>query len=76
MLRDTAGVTGLELFRRILGLAHVKDITSIADESARLRAERICLSAATYYIKHREEYHTGVDFLNTLKNFTTKYPRE
>jgi 5-methylthioribose kinase len=76
VLRDTAGVTGLELFRRILGLAHVKDITSIANESARLRAERICLCAATYYIKHREEYHTGVDFLNTLKNFTAKYPRE
>lgn len=75
VLRDTAGVTGLELFRRILGLAHVKDITTIANEAARLRAERICLSAAARYIKHRDEYHTGADFLNTLKHFVAQFPR-
>ncbi len=75
VLRDTAGVTGLELHRRILGLAHVKDITSIPDEAARLRAERICLSAAADYIKRRAEYHTGADFLNTLKAFVAKFPR-
>jgi 5-methylthioribose kinase len=75
VLRDTAGVTGLELFRRILGLAHVKDITSIADEAARLRAERICLSAAAHYIKHRDEYQTGADFLKTLQQYTAQFPR-
>lgn len=67
VIRDTAAVTGLELNRRIIGLAHVKDITSIADKDARIRAERICLTAAKEYIKNRESFRTGADFLNTLK---------
>jgi 5-methylthioribose kinase len=75
VLRDTAAVTGLELCRRIVGLAHVKDITSIVDEKARLRAERICLTAAKRYIKERETYKTGEDFLNTLKDAVKVYPR-
>ncbi|SET25268.1 5'-methylthioribose kinase [Natronincola peptidivorans] len=67
VIHDTAAVTGLELCRRIVGLAQVKDITSIEDEKARVRAERICLTAAKKYIKNREGYRTGEDFLNTLK---------
>ena len=76
VMRDTAGVAGLELFRRILGLAHVKDITSIADEKARLRAERICLSIARHYILNRNAYANGMDFLNTLKEYAAQFPRE
>jgi len=74
ILRDTAAVCGLELCRRIIGLAHVKDITSIKNESARLRAERICLTAAKDYIKNRENYGSGADFLNTLKKSATMFP--
>ncbi|PKO11888.1 MAG: S-methyl-5-thioribose kinase [Chloroflexi bacterium HGW-Chloroflexi-10] len=73
IMRDTAGVTGMELCRRTVGLAQVKDITSIADEQARLRAERICLTAAKAYIKNRETYKTGADFLKTLKDVAAKY---
>lgn len=75
VIRDTAAVTGLELNRRIVGLAHVKDITSISDENKRLRAERICLTAAKVYIKRRESYKTGEDFLATLKESASKFPR-
>ncbi len=67
VLRDTAGVCGLELCRRTVGLAHVKDLTSITDAAARVRAERICLTAAKDYIKQRESYRTGADFLAGLK---------
>ena len=67
VIRDTAAVTGLELTRRIVGLAQVKDITSIADEEARVKAERICLTAAKSYIMHRDQFKTGEDFLNNLK---------
>lgn len=73
VIRDTAGVTGLELMRRIIGLAHVKDITSITDEAARLRAERICLTAAKHFIKDREGYKTGKDFLATIKKAEKEY---
>lgn len=73
VIRDTAGVAGLELNRRILGLAHVKDITSIEDERARIRAERICMTAARDYIKNRDKYINGKDFLRTLKDAEKKF---
>lgn len=73
VIRDTAGVAGLELNRRIVGLAHVKDITSIEDEAGRLRAERICITAAKDYIKNRENYKNGIDFINTLKEAEKRY---
>lgn len=67
VLSDTAAVTGLELCRRIVGLAQVKDITTIPDEAKRLRAERICLTAAKRFIKNRDTFLSGADFLNNLK---------
>jgi 5-methylthioribose kinase len=67
VLADTAAVTGLELCRRIVGLAQVKDITTIPDQEKRLRAERICLTAAKRFIKDRNSFRCGGDFLNNLK---------
>jgi 5-methylthioribose kinase len=75
VLRDTAAVAGLELCRRIVGMAQVKDITSIEDEKARLRAERICLTTAKQFIKNRENYKTGADFIATLMDSVEKFPR-
>jgi 5-methylthioribose kinase len=75
VLRDTAAVTGLELCRRIVGLAHVKDITSIPDATARLRAERMCLTAAKAFIKQRDGFHTGADFVGPFKQAMERFPR-
>jgi len=75
VLRDTAAVTGLELCRRIVGLAHVKDITTIADEAARLRAERLCLTAAKEYIKQRDGFRTGADFVRPFKGAAERFAR-
>jgi 5-methylthioribose kinase len=66
VLRDTAGVCGLELCRRIIGLAHVKDITSLVGEM-RVRAERICLIGAKDFILKRDQFICGADFLETMK---------
>lgn len=66
VIHDAAGVTGLSLCRRIIGLAHVKDITSIENGNDRLNAERICLTAAKKYIKNRNNYYTGKDFIETI----------
>ena len=68
ILADTAGVTGLELNRRIVGMANVKDITSIKDEKKRARAERICVMAAKVYIERRAELKDGKAFLQVLKD--------
>jgi 5-methylthioribose kinase len=67
VLEDTAAVAGLELIRRIIGLAKVKDITSIANTEDRATAERICLEIAKTFIMKRQNYKTGKDFLETLR---------
>lgn len=66
ILSNTAGTTGLELIRRIVGMAKVKDITLIADEQKRARAERICLRFAKECILHRDSLTSGTDYLKTI----------
>ena len=73
VIQDTAAVTGLELIRRIIGLAHVKDITSITEQNSRIIAERICLTAAKDYILKRFFVENGLDFLEILKKSAAKY---
>ena len=68
ILADTAAVTGLELIRRTVGMANVKVLTTIADETKRTRAERICITAAIDYIMNRFDKHCGNCFLKTLKD--------
>lgn len=66
ILSDTAGVAGLEGSRRNISIAQVKDITTIEDEAKRIRAERICLTAAKKFIMNRDEFKTGKDFLDVI----------
>lgn len=75
VLRDTAAVTGLELSRRIIGMAKVKDITGIEDEAARLRAERICLTAAKKFIKQRDTFKNGKDVIANVKKVEKQFSR-
>ncbi|MFD1359023.1 S-methyl-5-thioribose kinase [Fictibacillus halophilus] len=67
VLADIAAVAGLELTRRIIGLAKVKDITSITDSDKRIEAEQICLTAAVRFIKQRSQFTEGKDFVATFK---------
>ena len=66
IIEDTSAVTGLEMIRRIVGMANVKDITTIADEAKRARAEKICITAAIDFIKNRSDKKCGKCFLKTL----------
>lgn len=68
ILRDTAAVTGLELIRRIVGLANVQDITIISDEDARQKAEQRCILAGKYFIMNRNNFKNGQDFLDVFSN--------
>ena len=72
IIEDTSAVTGLELIRRIVGMANVKDITSIEDEAKRARAEKICITAAVDFIKNRGDKKCGKCFLGTLKDAIAK----
>lgn len=67
IIRDTSAVTGLELIRRIIGMAHVKDITSISDPDKRAKAEKICLTAGKDFILGREWIKTGREFIEVVK---------
>ncbi|CRK82214.1 S-methyl-5-thioribose kinase [Neobacillus massiliamazoniensis] len=66
VLRDTSAVAGLELLRRTVGLAHVKDITSIQNPDARVQAEKFVLTAGKNFILNRESIKTGEDFVNVF----------
>ena len=73
VLQDTASVAGMEMIRRIAGLAKVKDLTTIADEKQRVTAERICLSAAKQFILNSADYKTGEQFLQGLKDAASRH---
>jgi 5-methylthioribose kinase len=73
VLRDTAAVAGCELIRRTLGIAHVKDITSIKDENRRAKAEKVCLSVGKKYILGRESLKTGKQFMTIVKECEARF---
>lgn len=66
VLADTAAFAGTELIRRTVGMAQVKDITTIADEQKRAYAERVNIITAKKYIMNRQSYDSGADFVKTL----------
>jgi 5-methylthioribose kinase len=68
IFKDTAGMAGLELARRIVGLAKVKDITSIEPSEGRLKAERLCLRVAVQLILNPLEFQTGGQYIAALQN--------
>jgi len=70
VLADSAGVAGLEINRRVVGVAQVRDITGIADPAQRARAERSLVRAAKTYIKGRAGHRRGEDFRATIADAT------
>lgn len=67
ILKDTAAVTGLELCRRTLGIAHVKDVTSIEDSEKRAQAEKFCLTFGKQVIMNRETMMNGKSYLDLIE---------
>ena len=66
VLSDTAGTAGIELIRRIVGVAKVADITGIADEAERARQEQRLLLIAKRFILNRAELASGADYLRVI----------
>ncbi|MDR0448152.1 MAG: phosphotransferase, partial [Treponema sp.] len=62
IIADTAAGAGTELVRRTVGMAQVKDVTTIADKKKRIRAERINILCAKDLIMNRAAFKTGKDF--------------
>jgi len=68
ILSDTAGVAGVELLRRTVGLAQVKDLTTISDPGKRIQAERTVIKTAKAFIKNRKSFKTGKEYVRCFKN--------
>ena len=64
ILSDTAGYTGTECIRRIVGIAHNKDITLISSIPDRVRAEKTLLTFAKKMILRRDRILCGADYLD------------
>ena len=67
VMEDTAGVCGLEIIRRIVGLAKVKDIVSIESSKDRSFAEKVCVVFAKECIMNRQTLRTGEQYMNLLQ---------
>lgn len=68
VMADSAGAVGTELIRRTVGMANVKDLTTISDTTKRAVAERTCLLAAKAFIFRRTTLVSGADYLNILRD--------
>jgi len=66
ILSDTAAYAGTELHRRTVGMAQVKDVTTIADPEKRAHAERVNILCGKDYILNRTQFKTGADFVNAV----------
>lgn len=67
ILRDTAGYAGTECIRRIVGIAHNKDITSIEDTTKRTNAEKILIFFAKDLIMNAEHFCCGDDYYRAME---------
>lgn len=66
VLADTAAYTGTELNRRTVGMAQVKDVTSISDPGKRAFVERLNILYAKDCIMNRHRFKKGSDYVNAL----------
>ncbi|MGJ8572068.1 MAG: S-methyl-5-thioribose kinase [Hoeflea sp.] len=60
VFRDLVGFAGIEMHRRILGLAHVAELDSIEDEDLKARCEAKCLKLGQFLVINRNRL-TGMD---------------
>ncbi|CAI6003434.1 unnamed protein product [Closterium sp. NIES-65] len=55
---DSLGFAGAKMVRRIVGIAHVEDLESIADPDVRAACERRALNFGKHLIKERQKYNS------------------
>ena len=73
ILADTAGIAGLEMIRRVVGMANVKDITTIKDEKKRARVEKIAITLGKNFILDRENLLSGDAYKKAIENAIERF---
>ena len=66
IFHDAVGFAGLEMLRRLIGAAHVKDIEGIVDISRKLRVERAALRFGTTLVKQHHSFQDVAAVVATL----------
>ncbi len=67
ILQDSVGFTGCKMIRRIIGLAHVADIHTIADLNIKEKAERMALSIGKSLIMHHRKATSILELIDIVK---------
>jgi 5-methylthioribose kinase len=67
MFADTLGFAGMKMLRRIVGIAHVEDLESIADADARAKCERRALNMAKTLIKKASTFASIEDIVELAR---------
>ena len=66
IFHDAVGFAGLEMLRRLIGAAHVKDIEGIVDISRKLSVERAALQFGTTLVKQHQSFQDVAAIVATL----------
>ena len=66
IFHESVGFTGMEMLRRIVGAAHVKDIESIMDGQRKLRIETAILEFGSSLVKERHNIATVYELVELL----------
>lgn len=69
ILKDTAATAGMEIIRRIVGVAKVADLTNIEDESKRADVEKKMILMAKTFIMERGSMLTGNKYLEIINKY-------
>ena len=69
VLSDAAGTLGIEIIRRIVGVAKVKDMTEIKDENSRVTIEEKLLLFAKHCIFNRKALSNGTDYYHAIQKY-------
>ncbi len=66
IFHESIGFTGMEMLRRIIGAAHVKDIESISDLQRKLSIESAILEFGKTLVKERHKFATVDEMMELL----------
>ena len=66
IFHESVGFTGMEMLRRIVGAAHVRDIESILDKERKLRIETAILEFGSSLVKERHNITTIYELVELL----------
>ncbi len=76
LLADTAGYAGCKILRRVIGLAGVADLNTIADDQVRAEAERLALSIGQALILERRAIGEAGDLTELVRRETARFYQE